>query len=251
MLKTKREQQILDILKTNGTFIDVKTLCQTLYASQSSIRRDLKRMESAGLIERSYGGAKLNQSFSTVINYNERFNSNAYEKTVIAKKAVKLIGDNSIIFLDQSTTAVFLAKELPNKSTLTVITNNVEVLRVLSSTSITVFSSGGSLSKNNRNCLIGKDAERIFSDTYADFCFFSCKALSSDGFVSDCTREEVLLREVMLSNAKKKVFLCDSTKFNSRSAFNQCSLKDVDVLVTDDDVPPDFSAVAPNLTVLK
>ena len=140
MLKSQREQLILSFIKENGGFADVKTLCTKLYASESSIRRDLARMESTGLIERSYGGAKLNGNYSTIINFNERFNQSAYEKTIIAKKAVKLIADNSIVFLDQSTTSFFLAKELPNKSTLTVITNNGNLNR------------GGLFCCESRNC---------------------------------------------------------------------------------------------------
>lgn len=233
MLKTQREQLILSFIKQNGGFADVKTLCNKFFTSESSIRRDLARMESMGLIKRSYGGAKLNDNYSTIINFNERFNQCAYEKTLIAKKAIKLINDNSIIFLDQSTSSFFLAKELPNKPSITVVTNNVEILRLLSNTSINVICSGGQLFKDNRNCLIGVDAEQIFSNTYADFLFFSCKSLSSDGIISDCSREEVALRNTMLKNSKQKVFLCDSSKFDSRSPYTQCTLCDIDYLITD------------------
>ena len=250
MLKTQREQQILNLLTENDGFLDVLSICEKLFTSQSSVRRDLKRMESAGLIERTHGGAKLNENYSTIINFNERFGQNSYEKTIIAKKAISLISDNSVIFLDQSTTAFFLAKELPNKSSLTVITNNVEILRILSNTQINVLCSGGQLFAKNRNCLIGIDAERIFNETYADFAFFSCKALSEDGVISDCSREEVVLRNSMLKNAKQKVFLCDKTKFNSRSTFTQCDLSSIDFIISDSKVENKLATFFPNLTVL-
>ena len=250
MIKTQREQQILNLLTENDGFLDVLSICEKLFTSQSSVRRDLKRMESAGLIERTHGGARLNENFSTIINFNERFAQNSYEKTIIAKKAVSLISDNSVIFLDQSTTAFFLAKELPNKSTLTVITNNVEILRFLSNTQINVICSGGQLFTKNRNCLIGIDAENIFIHTFADFAFFSCKALSADGIISDCSREEVVLRNCMLKNAKQKVFLCDKTKYNSRSTFTQCNLSSVDYLISDIKMETNFPLLFPRLTVL-
>lgn len=250
MLKTQREQKILNLLSNNQGFLSVNTICEKLFTSQSSVRRDLKRMESAGLIERTHGGAKLNENYSTIISFNERFGQNSYEKSIIAKKAVKLIADNSVIFLDQSTTAFFLAKELPNKSTLTVITNNVEILRLLSNTQINVICSGGQLFTKNRNCLIGIDAEYIFNQTRADFVFFSCKALSSDGIISDCSREEVALRNCMLKNAKQKVFLCDSTKFNSHSAFIQCHLNVIDYLISNQKIDDNLSSLYPKLTTI-
>jgi DeoR/GlpR family transcriptional regulator of sugar metabolism len=42
------------------------------------------------------------------------------------------------------------------------------------------------------------------------------------------SREEIIVRDAMLRNADKKIFLCDSTKFGTRSAYKQCELKDVD-----------------------
>ncbi len=250
MVKTQREQQILNLLTENDEFLSVLSICEKLFTSQSSVRRDLKRMESAGLIERTHGGARLNKNYSTIINFNERFAQNSYEKTLIAKKAVELISDTSVVFLDQSTTSFFLAKELPNKNSLTVITNNVEILRLLSNTQINVLCSGGQLFQKNRNCLIGIDAERIFNETFADFVFFSCKALSCDGVVSDCSREEVALRTAMLKNAKHKVFLCDKTKFNSRSTFTQCDLSDVDYLISDTKIDAKLTTLFPHLTAL-
>ena len=96
-----------------------------------------------------------------------------------------------------------------------------------------MISSGGVLSDQNRTCLIGTDAQYIFEHIYADIVFFSCKSLSDDGIISDCTREEVLVRNSMLKNAAKKVFLCDSEKIGTRSVYEQCRLKDIDEMISE------------------
>ncbi len=54
MLNKEREQEILSLLKATAGFISVKELCEVLFASESSIRRDLKVLEQRGLIKRSY-----------------------------------------------------------------------------------------------------------------------------------------------------------------------------------------------------
>ena len=59
MLNQERQAQIIEILQKAKGFVTVKALCDTLYASESSIRRDLKALESGGLVKRSYGGAKF------------------------------------------------------------------------------------------------------------------------------------------------------------------------------------------------
>ena len=250
MIKTEREQEILNIMNSHGGFVTVKKLCEALYASESSIRRDLTRMEQNGLIKRSYGGAEIVRNYSNAIDFDYRFNLNSAAKKAIAEKAVSLIKEGDVIFLDESSSAFYLAALLAEKSSLTVITNNVEIINLLAHSKVTLVSSGGFLSRENRTCFAGVDAQKVFESTYADILFFSCKSLSDDGIISDVTREEVLIKQAMLDNAAKKVFLCDSGKFGSRSAYRQCTLKDVDILVSDSEDAKKFENKFENLLVM-
>ena len=56
-----------------------------MYASESSIRRDLTSLESKGLIKRSYGGAELITNFSNIISFSKRSHHNIEAKKSIAK----------------------------------------------------------------------------------------------------------------------------------------------------------------------
>lgn len=250
MLKNEREHEIINILKNESGFGTVKDLCKKLYASESSIRRDLTSLESKGLIKRSYGGAELITNFSNIISFSKRSHHNIEAKKSIAKKAAKLIKDGNIIFLDQSSTSFYLANEIMNKNSLTVVTNNTEILCLLSNSMIKVVSSGGFLSAENRNCLIGSDAQTIFENTYADIMFFSAKSLSDDGIISDCTREEVVLRNSMLKNSRKKVFLCDSEKIGRKSSYKQCTLSDIDYLISETDCSQRFAVHSNTLKII-
>lgn len=233
MYNREREQEILNILKASNTFVSTKQLCDTLFASESSVRRDLKSLEKRGLVKRSYGGASLENNFSSIMTFNNRTKQNADAKREIAKKASMLIKEGQIIFLDQSSTAFYLANELVNRSSITVVTNNIEIMMLLSNSRIKIISSGGFLSEENRNCLIGGDAAKTFENVFADIAFFSVKGVLKDGTITDCSREEIIVRNAMLKNARQKVFLCDSTKFGVRAPFNQCSLNDVNCLISE------------------
>lgn len=250
MLNNERKREIISILKSGNGFITVKELRTLLYASESSIRRDLASLANDGLIKRTYGGAELITGFANVVSFNHRTNQNIDAKKIIAKKAAGLIHDGDTIFLDQSSTTFYLANELLNRSSLTVITNNIEILSLLSHSSLRVISSGGVISSESRSCLIGGDAEYVFENTYADIMFFSSKSLSDDGIISDCTREEVLIRKPMLKNAAKKVFLCDSEKFSTHSSYIQCTLSDVDYLVSENEKAQKFSNCSESLIIL-
>ncbi len=233
MFKTERQNQIYALLNTNG-YTSVRDLSKALYTSESSIRRDLAEMEKQGLIRRSYGGAEALSGSVSVLPFNTRSFDYVAEKQKIAIKAAELINKGDVIFLDQSTTSFFLARAIMDKIGITVVSNNLEILNLLSHCEMTVISSGGIVSKLNNNCLIGENASKTFEGIFADFAFISAKSLDADGVISDCTLEETFVRNSMLKNASKKVFLCNAQKFNTHSNFVQCSLSEINILITDE-----------------
>ena len=233
MLKNEREREILRIIENGGGFASVCGLCEALFASESSIRRDLRALEGRGLIRRSHGGAERNVNPSGGIAFASRTGQNTEEKRAIAQIAKRLVKNGDVVFLDQSSSAFYLAVELASNRTLTFVTNNVEILSLLAESSAKVYSSGGMLCPENRTCLIGEDAAQTFARVHADVAFFSARSLSEDGVISDLSREEVLVREAMISNAQKTVFLCNLSKLGTRSAYVQCKLAEVDFYVNE------------------
>ena len=250
MHNKERELEILNILKKADGFVSTAQLCRTLFASESSIRRDLRALEEQKLVKRSHGGVFPITNNSNIVTFNKRTKLNADAKRAIAKKAASLIQDGQVIFLDQSSTDFYLANELVNRTSLTVVTNNIEIMMLLSNSGMKIITSGGFLSDENRNCLIGGDAQRTFHNIYADIMFFSTKAISDDGVVTDCSREEIVVRNAMLKNADRKVLLCDSSKFGIRAPYKQCELSDVDILVCENENSQRFDALYGNIKLL-
>ena len=232
MYQNERQGEIRKILEREG-YASVQQLSQWLYASPSSIRRDLAALERQGVVRRSYGGAEPVKNSTQILPFSTRAHYNIPAKKTMARKAAQLVPEGAVVFLDQSSSAFFVACELQGRADLTVVSNNVEILSLLSRTKLEVISSGGQLSRSNRNCLVGSDAQRTFSQIRADILFFATKALSAEGVISDCDREEVCLRQVMMDNAAQKIYLCAGEKFGHDSAFRQCSLADVDKMITE------------------
>ena len=76
MLKNEREQEIIDIMKNSNGFATVKDLCERLFTSESSIRRDLTALSNKGLVKRTYGGAELITNFSNISAFSIRSHYN-------------------------------------------------------------------------------------------------------------------------------------------------------------------------------
>lgn len=250
MHNREREQEILNILTSSNGFVSTKQFCDTLFASESSIRRDLKSLAERGLVKRSYGGVSLENNFSNIVTFNNRTKRNADAKRQIAKKASSLIKEGQIIFLDQSSTAFYLANELVGRSSITVVTNNIEIMMLLANSRVKVISSGGFLSDENRNCLIGGDAQKTFENIFADIVFFSVNGILWDGTITDCSREEIIVRKAMLKNAKQRVLLCDNTKFGVHAPFKQCELGNIDYLISEDNCAFQFSEFQNKIVLL-
>jgi DeoR/GlpR family transcriptional regulator of sugar metabolism len=56
MYSVQRQSLILELLEKEGE-VDVNKLADRLSSSRETIRRDLKELESSGLLQRTHGGA--------------------------------------------------------------------------------------------------------------------------------------------------------------------------------------------------
>jgi DeoR/GlpR family transcriptional regulator of sugar metabolism len=249
MFKNERLREIMNILREEG-YATVEMLSQRLYISPSSVRRDLTQLEKQNQVRRSYGGVELAKNNSRAVPFSMRMERQVEQKRLIAQKAAALVREKDIVYLDQSSTALYLAQELADSKKITIVTNNMEILNsIYSLDNITIYSSGGSLAKPFKS-LTGEDAAATFRRMRADFAFFSTQALSPEGVIYDDVFAEVLVRQAMLENANKKVFLCDREKFDRFSGYRQCALNQVDYMISDVPCREKYSRFAPNVEFL-
>ena len=117
MLKNEREQEVLAALRSAG-YQTVGQLSQALYISESTVRRILQELEKKGQIKRSDGGAELLDTHTHAPSFSARAYDHPEAKRAIARKAAELVWDGSVVFLDQSSTAFYLAVELMKSTAL-------------------------------------------------------------------------------------------------------------------------------------
>ncbi len=234
MLKNERHDEILKILK-DERFAAVRYLGEKVHASQPTIRRDLGFLEKQGYVRRSHGGVMLADG-RTNVPVSFRKATRLKEKSNICRLASKLIEPGQTLFIDASTTAFCLSDFLRKEDDLTIITNGISLCRTLSENKIRVFSTGGRLVRESE-AFVGRLAEDTAANFYADLMFFSSSALDDGGIISDYSEEETNLRCAMKSASQKAVFLCDSGKFHTRSAFKVFSLCDIDYFVSNERIP--------------
>lgn len=119
--------------------------------SQMTLRRDLFQLEEEGKIIRVRGGAMSVKEVQKTSGepYTKKTTIHTDEKIEIAQKAAGLIDEGTSIFIDGGTTALYLAKEIPDMP-CNVFTNGIAVAKELAQKkNVTVNLLGGLLLKDN------------------------------------------------------------------------------------------------------
>ena len=232
MLALERRNLILEKLQEEKRVV-VSELSQLYNVSEETIRRDLDKLEKEGLAKKSYGSAVINEDVSIDLPFNIRKNQNVGGKQKMAELVAGMIDDGEHIFLDASSTAVFVAKALKTKERLTVITNSMEILLELSDvTGWNIISTGGRM-KEGYLAFLGSRTEEAIRSYYADKVIISCKALDHEWGIMESQEAFGSTKRCMMASGRKKILVIDSRKFD-RTAFSVAgNLRDVDVVVTD------------------
>ena len=116
MFTEERREAVIRKLNLEGK-VRVRELSEEFQVTEDCIRKDLKALENAGRLKRTYGGAILSQDYPLERDVVDRRKVNVEKKAVIAAKAVELIRENETIFLDISTTNIRIAELLVKKKT--------------------------------------------------------------------------------------------------------------------------------------
>lgn len=226
MLALERRNLILEKLQEDKKVV-VSLLSRQFGVSEETIRRDLEKLEADGFAIKSYGGAVLNENSNVDMPFGIRKNKNVSAKQKIAELAAKLVDDDDQIMLDASTTAVFIARALKQKSRLTVVTNSIEVLLELADISgWNVISTGGKL-KEGYLALLGYNAQVGVERYCADKLFLSCKGLDIFRGFMDSQEAFAQVKQSMLRSAREIYLVVDNSKFE-QGAF--CKIGDFGIL---------------------
>lgn len=232
MLQAERHDKIVDIVNERGS-VRVTELSQMFGVTEETIRRDLDRLEQAGRLRRSHGGAvSVRDPHQQEIPYTEREIMHAEEKRSIAARAAASVQAGERILLDASSTAWYMALALPDIP-LTVLTHSIRVATALApKENIEVISVGGRLARRSLS-YVGPLAERSLEAYHVDKLFFSCKGVHPEAGLSESNELQAKIKQIMIGTADRVILLADASKFGVRAFTHVSGLERVDEIVTD------------------
>jgi len=231
MLAVERKNKIKEILAEKKS-ITVTELTSYFDVSEETIRRDLKQLAANGFLNKTYGGAYITDGVQNDVNVNLREHIHVEGKTKIATKCLDIINVGDSIFLDASTTALFVANLLENKS-YTVVTNSLKIINTLAEKSnIKTIVIGGNLAHTSLSN-IGRSAEIALQNYFFDIAFISCRSISMKHGITDSNEQQASIRHLAASHGNKICLMLDHTKIDQTSFAKICNFDQIHHIITD------------------
>ncbi len=216
----ERRDKILELLRRQGQ-IKIGRDASRLGVSRSTLHRDLEELQRLGLAKRVRGGATVDDGGRLETHFDLRLKANSNKKQEIAKKALKTVRDDSSIFLDHSTTTLYLARQLRERRfrNLIVLTNSLPLAEELGDCKgVRVMLSGGTMEGEFR-ALSGQYVLDFLKRFNLHQIFASCGAVSMEqGLMTQIPFIYELLPALFQQGLEVNV-LVDSSKFHKIGTF--------------------------------
>lgn len=235
MFAEERLDNILKILESQGK-LKVKDLSLKFDVTEDCIRKDLRSLEKQGHLKKTYGGAVQFRESSQDHNIIFRKDVDILKKNIIAMKAFNIIKDRETIFLDMSTTNILISKLLAkSKKRLTVVTNMLEIVNILSKeNNITVISCGGVLNKDLVG-FTGLATIEFISKYKFDRTFTGLRGIDVfDRSLTTFEMEDGITKKAVLESGKKNYIIMESNKFHFDGNYKFATIYDIDYIITDE-----------------
>jgi len=226
-----REHDILEIARTQGK-VTVDALAAHFDVTVQTIRRDLTQLANAGLLERVHGGAMLPSGVRNIA-YEERRRVNADAKDAIAAEAAKAIPNGSSLFVNIGTSTEALAQALLGHDGLLVVTNNLNVARILSGNERCEVLLTGGRPRPEDGGLVGPVAAKMVNGFAFDYAILGCSALSETAEAFDFDMDEITVSQSAMARASAVWLLADQSKYQRHAPVRIAGPEEFDRLYTD------------------
>ncbi len=239
MMAEERRMQILQIIRAEGR-AKVNDLVHRFKTSAVTIRSDLNELHDRNLVQRSHGGAVIQDTVFRESPLNERLKNQSKEKQRIGAMAATLIKEGETVILDSGTTTLEVARQIKNIQNLQVITNGVNIaVELLNSRHTQTIMMGGTV-RNDSASIVGRATEDMLEQFSADRLFLCGAGCDPEFGVSGTNLEEPLPHRAMLRAAREIIVVADASKFTRRSMSLIASFSEVDIVISDTSLPPEL-----------
>lgn len=240
MLKEERQRLILGEVELHNRIL-LTDIAEMLDVSVDTVRRDVKELDAEEKLRKVHGGAVSLGFVSPATTGGPTYALE--EKRNIAIKAMGMIREGAVIFIDGGTTCLELARMIPENRELTCFTLSLPVaLQLLQKPKVKVILIGGEVSNTSQMCM-GPAVIQALAEIRVDYGFIGTGYVDALHGLTEFDWDVVQLKKAVVRASKKTVLLCISEKLNSQHRYRTCDISAINTLITE--LPPDHNLLNP------
>ncbi|WP_407649051.1 DeoR/GlpR family DNA-binding transcription regulator [Devosia algicola] len=225
----ERRQAILEAVRTHGA-ASVAELAERFDVTYQTIRRDLRTLETQGLLQKGFGGAFA----SPGVAHHTHHERNAVQvgvKRQLVAALEEFLAPGGTVFVGLGTTFDSLHEVLARHPGVLIATPNLEVAHSCAlKTDATVYVYGGYVRNKDSSVLtLADDSRQRFK---FDVAIIGASAIDREGTVQEFDPMEVDLVRSILPCARQVILVAHDEKFGRRAPHVVTQIADIDVLIT-------------------
>jgi DeoR family fructose operon transcriptional repressor len=147
-----------------------------------------------------------------------------------------MIEDGDTVFMDNSSTTLYLLRHINRNIHVSVITNSLKLLLEavrVGNRNLQFICLGGEFKESNMS-FSGTIPQRIAADYYPSKAFMSCAGINEQQKLTDSSAAEVDTKRMMIERSQSVVILADYTKFTRMGQVFLADFSAIDFIVTDE-----------------
>lgn len=228
-MKLERIRQVEEYIHNNGS-ATVTELCQLFGVSKNTIRRDIQKIEKNGSIMKVHGGVISTESH--LLSFENRDTAFSEEKELIAKKAAAKVEDDDLIFIDSGTTTCLIPKFIDPNKTVTIITNNLDVITYAAQFDNFNIIVIGNRFKRKTYSFVEVSNWEYFERININKAFMAATGVSLSKGTTNSDMLEFDIKSKMMGKAEDHILLADNSKFGHASLVSYAAMEDFNTVIT-------------------
>jgi DeoR/GlpR family transcriptional regulator of sugar metabolism len=234
---SQRRRELSDHVLAEGS-VSAADLAERFGVSLMTIYRDIDELEREGILRKFRGGVTVQPSGVFESNVAFRKKTMRTEKEAVAAKAATLVEPGMSVMIDDSTTALELARLLPGIDPLTVVTNFLEALNLLADErGLHLMALGGDYDRLH-DSFLGVPCVEAVEALRVDLCFVSTSSVLGR-YAFHQEQRIVAVKRAMLKAANRSVLMIDHSKLGRTALHRLAPLSTFDLVLVDDRTPPE------------
>jgi len=234
LIPAERQRCLLERVNRDGRVSSVQAATE-FGVSEDTIRRDLRELAEAGLVERVHGGALRKSQLPH--RFDARLPLRQAEKAQLAAHALSLLREGMVLLLDQSTSNLMLARQLPPALGLTIVTPSPDIAVAALDRGVSdIVLIGGRLDVQSRSAT-GAGALEQIARVRPDMCFLGACAVDVDAGITAMEHDDACLKRAMVGASASVVALVTADKLDTSASFAVATFASLDHMITEAGIP--------------